>query len=184
MQQIGPRVGMRLIHVTHTERRGSTTYRYYRIQTAWVDRPPERARLGYLRCATCGDMVGFRLHSEAGARARRRWWLAAVLIAATVPAVLSVLTATAVHGDEWISTTALPIGLALAALIVFVAVLHQEDGVTPVRRKSGPHHFKPLNPRGARSKPHATDWPVRAEIVFHDSDPLDYGGSARDPLDP
>ncbi|NEE37160.1 hypothetical protein G3M53_68660 [Streptomyces sp. SID7982] len=34
VQQIGPRVGMRLIHMTHTEHRGSATYHYYRIQTA------------------------------------------------------------------------------------------------------------------------------------------------------
>ncbi|MFB8142373.1 hypothetical protein [Streptomyces parvus] len=93
MQQIGPRVGMRLIHMTHTEHRGSTTYHHYRIQTAWVDRPTEGVRTGSLRCATCGDMVGFRLCSQARAKARRRLWLAIGLIATAALAVTITITA-------------------------------------------------------------------------------------------
>ncbi|WYB30623.1 hypothetical protein V6574_12940 [Streptomyces sp. SM1P] len=93
MQQIGPRVGMRLIHMTHTEHRGSGTYHYYRIQTAWVDRPSAGVRTGSLRCATCGDMVGFRLRSRARAKARQRVWLAIGLIATAALAVLIVITA-------------------------------------------------------------------------------------------
>lgn len=184
MQQIGPRVGIRLIHHTHTEYSGSTTHRYYQVQTAWADRPPERVRIGYLRCATCGDMVGFRLHSEAGAKARQRRWLAIALIAATALTALLVLTAMMIRGDEEASVTILPSSLALVALIASRAFLLQEDGVTPARRKSGPHRFKPLNPYEARSKPPATDSPVCAEIVFYDSDPLDYGDSEGDPLAP
>ncbi|MEV0636959.1 hypothetical protein AB0I77_18765 [Streptomyces sp. NPDC050619] len=173
MQQIGSRVGMRLIHITGTEYRGSTTYRYYQIQTAWVDRPPEGVQIGYLRCATCGDMVGFRLHSEAGAKARQRRWLAIALIAGAVLTVSIALTVMMIRGDESANQTLLPSAFSMVALLWSVILLRQEDGVTPARRESGPHHFKPLNPRAARSKPPATDWPVRAEFIFYDSDPLD-----------
>ncbi|GGK16173.1 hypothetical protein GCM10011583_55070 [Streptomyces camponoticapitis] len=180
MQQIGPRVGMRLIHITHSEHTSSATYHHYRIQTAWVDRPPEGARLGYLRCASCGDMVGFRLQSESRAKARQRWLLATALIAPAVVAMLIVLTVTI--GEEGNR----PLTVLSASLISFVMILSigallGEDGVTLARRNSGVHHFQPLNPRLARSKPHESDWPVRAEIVFPDSDPLDY---ASDPFAP
>jgi hypothetical protein len=176
---------MRLIHITHTEHRGSTTYRYYRIQTAWVDRPPEGVRIGYLRCATCGDMVGFRLHSQARAKTRRRLWLAIALIAAAALTVLIMLTGMMIRSDAGTeSQTLLPSALAAVVLIISVTVLPGEDGVTLARRKSGPHSFRPLNPRAAWSKPPATDWPVRAEIAFYDSDPLDYGDSEGDPLAP
>lgn len=181
MQQIGPRVGMRLIHIIRTERANSATYHHYRIQTAWVDRPPEANRIGYLRCATCGDMVGFRLHSEARAKARQRWLLAVALIAVAVIAVLIVLTVMMISGEGSASLTVLPSGLAVFVPIISVALLLGEDGVTLARRNSGPHHFKPLKSRIAWSKPGATDWPVRAEIVFHDSDPL---GDATDPFAP
>ncbi|WP_282793128.1 hypothetical protein [Streptomyces sp. CC224B] len=183
MQQIGPRVGMRLIHMTRTEHRGSTTYHYYRIQTAWVDRPPEGVRIGYLRCATCGDMVGFRLHSQARAKTRQRLWLAIALIAAAALTVLITLTAMMIRSDAGTeSQTIVPSGLAVLALILSVTMLPSEDGVTLARlRNSGPHTFKPLKPSVAWSKPPATDWPVRAEIVY-DLAPLDYGDSDGHPL--
>ncbi|SBU98188.1 hypothetical protein YW5DRAFT_05787 [Streptomyces sp. Ncost-T6T-1] len=173
MQQIGPRVGMRLIHMTHTEHRGSDTYHHYRIQTAWVDRPPEGVRTGSLRCATCGDMVGFRLRSRARAEARRGLWLAIGLIAAAALAVLIVITARMISsGSGGESRTLVPAALAVVALIPSVILLPGEDGVSLIRlRGSGPHAFKPMKIRAAWSKPAATDRPAPAEIVFHDPDP-------------
>ncbi|PVC93504.1 hypothetical protein [Streptomyces sp. CS014] len=173
MQQIGPRVGMRLIHMTHTEHRGSNIYHYYRIQTAWVDRPPQGIRTGSLRCATCGDMVGFRLRSRARAKARQRLWLALGLIAITTLAVTITITARMISsGSGGESRTLVPAALAVLALIVSVLLFPSEDGVTLARfRGSGPHGFKPMKMRLAWSKPAATDRPVRAEIVFQDSDP-------------
>ncbi|CAM5477012.1 hypothetical protein [Streptomyces griseus] len=173
MQKIGPRVGMRLIHMTHTEHRGSDTYHYYRIQTAWVDRPPEGIRTGHLRCATCGGLVGFRLRSRARARARQRLWLAVGLIAAAALAVLIMITATRISsGSGGESRTLVPAALAVVALILSVILLPSEDGVTLARlRGSGPHGFKPMKMSVAWSKPPATDQPVRAEIVFDDPDP-------------
>ncbi|WP_228182602.1 hypothetical protein [Streptomyces anulatus] len=179
MQRIGSRVGMRLVHMTHTEHRGSATYHYYRIQTAWVDRPPEGVRTGSLRCATCGDMVGFRLHSRARARARRRLWLAAVLISASSLAALIVLTARIISDGGTGTQTLVPTALSVLALLVSVVVLPGVDGVTSARpRNSGPHAFTPLKPRVAWSKPPAADWPVRAEIAFSDAEP------GPGPLDP
>lgn len=173
MQQIGPRVGMRLIHMTHTEHRGSDTYHYYRIQTAWVERPHEGVRTGSLRCATCGDMVGFRLRSRARAKARQRVWLAIGLIATAALAVLIVITARMISsGSGGESRTLVPAALAVAALIAAVILFPSEDGVTLARfRGSGPHGFKPMKMRVAWSKPPATDRPVRAEIVFDAPDP-------------
>ncbi|MFC8623081.1 hypothetical protein [Streptomyces anulatus] len=173
MQRIGPGVGMRLIHMTHTEHRGSATYHYYRIQTAWADRPPEGVRTGYPRCATCGDMVGFRLRSRARAKTRQRLWLAAALVAAAALAVLITLTAMMISSDAGTeSLTLVPTALAVVALILSVVFLPGEDGVTLARpRNSGPHAFKPLKPRIAWSKPPAADWPVRAEIVLSDEEP-------------
>ncbi|MGW6467126.1 hypothetical protein [Streptomyces rubiginosohelvolus] len=173
MQQIGPRVGMRLIHMTHTEHRGSDTYHYYRIQTAWVDRPHEGVRTGSLRCATCGDMVGFRLRSRARAKARRRVWLALGIIAAASLAVLIVITARMISsGSGGESRTLVPAALAVVALIPPVILLPGEDGVSLIRlRGSGPHAFKPMKIRAAWSRPPATDRPVRAEIVFDDPGP-------------
>lgn len=186
MQRIGPRVGMRLIHMTHTEHRGSITYHHYRIQTAWVDRPPEGVRTGYLRCATCGDMVGFRLHSQARAKTRQRLWLATALVAGAALAVLITLTAMMIsRGTGTESRTLVPTALAVVALILAVFFLPGEDGVTLARlRNSGPHAFKPLKPRVAWSRPPATDWPVRAEIAFHDSDSRDLGDAEEDPPAP
>ncbi len=179
---------MRLSHMTHTEHRGSVTYHYYRIQTAWADRPPEGVRTGYLRCATCGDMVGFRLHSRARAKTRQRLWLAATLISATALAALIALTATMISsGSGTESRTPVPTALAVVALILSVVFLPGEDGVTLARlQNSGPHAFTPLKPRVAWSKPPAADWPVRAEIVFSDEDPdpLGLGGADGDPLAP
>ncbi|MFJ6611240.1 hypothetical protein ACIQPT_13245 [Streptomyces sp. NPDC091289] len=174
MQQIGPRVGMRLIHRTHTEHRGSTTYHYYQLQTAWVDRPPEGVRTGYLRCATCGDMVGFRLHSRARAKARQLLWLAIGLIATAALAVTIMVTVKMISSDSGTeSRTLVPATLSVIALILSVALFLSEDGVTLARfRGGGPHGFKPMKMRVAWSKPPATDRPVRAEIVFHDTDPL------------
>ncbi|WP_257136783.1 hypothetical protein [Streptomyces sp. f150] len=164
---------MRLIHMTHTEHRGSDTYHYYRIQTAWVDRPHEGVRTGYLRCATCGDMVGFRLRSRARAKARRGLWLAIGLIAAATLAVLIVITAKMISsgsGNE--SRTLVPAALAVVALIPAVILIPSEDGVSLARlRGSGPHAFKPMKIRVAWSKPPATDQPAPAEIVFHDAAP-------------
>ncbi|MFE0417723.1 hypothetical protein [Streptomyces tendae] len=175
--RVGSRVGIRLIHITHTT--GFTTIAtHYRIQTAWADRPPEGIQIGYLRCATCGDMVGFRLHSEAGTTARKRRWLVFALVAAVVCAAVSVLT---IHYGFWaaehtetayLGMSLLMVGPGLASW-VSIFILLAEDGVTPLRRRNGQHHFKPLSALVAWSNPPRTDWPVNAEIVFHDSDPLD-----------
>ncbi|MFJ4704879.1 hypothetical protein ACIP6I_08480 [Streptomyces anulatus] len=172
MQRIGSRVGMRLVHMTHTEHRGSVTYHYYRIQTAWVDRPAEGVRTGSLRCATCGDMVGFRLQSRARAKTRQRLWLAAALISASSLVALIVLTARIISDGGTGTQTLVPTALSVVALIVSAVVLPGVDGVTSARlRNSGPHAFTPLKPRVAWSKPPAADGPVRAEIAFSDPDP-------------
>lgn len=124
MQQVGPRVGMRLIHMTHTKHRGSDTYHYCRLRTAWVDRPPEGVRTGSLRCATCGDMVGFRARSRARAKARRLLWRALGLIATASLAVTIMITArmiSSVSGGE--SRTLVPAALAVVALIASAVLL-------------------------------------------------------------
>ncbi|MGW6716943.1 hypothetical protein ACWF9X_30200 [Streptomyces globisporus] len=70
----------------------------------------------------------------------------------------------------------------MVALIASAILLPGEDGVSLARlRSSGPHSFKPMEIRAAWSNPAATDRPVRAEIAFHDADPLGGGDAERDP---
>lgn len=177
--RVEPRVGMRLSHITHvTHTPGSRLFiTHYRLQTAWANRPPEGIQTGYLRCATCRNMVGFRLHSEASTTARKRRWLVSALIAALLCAGVSIAT---IRYDLW---GALHSGFAIMGMLALMAALGlaswgclfmllAEDGVTPLRQ-SGQHRFKPPRALAAWSKPPQTDWPVSAEIIFHDSDPLD-----------
>lgn len=170
--RIGSRVGMQLIHVTSWG--GSRTT--YLIQTAWVDRPPAGIRHGRLRCAACGAMVRFRLYGETGARMRRRRWLLITLVAA---AALAIIAAMLIRGDsDFIERIAPALGavaaVAFGTLMVSGHLLRIEDGVRGARWRdggdNGPHLFKRLNPIGAWLKPGAVDSPVRAEIVFDDSD--------------
>lgn len=167
--QVGPRVAIRLSHIV---REGSRTI-YYRLQIAWVDRPPVGSRTGRLKCVTCGEMVAFRVHSEANTKKRKRKMLAVLLLSLTVFG--GAIAAIAVGGDDLRESTLawLGGGLACGSISAGMAALlfFSEDGVTwtHYRQQVGPHRLKPVSLLGAAiTKPPVADSPSKAEIAFDD----------------
>lgn len=166
--KVGPRVGIRLSHIT--EVRARTTY--YRLQTAWVDRPPAGSRTGRLRCATCGEMVPFRVRSEAITKARKRNILAVLLPALAVFG--GAIAAVAVGGGNlgYSVLAWLGVGIACGSVVSITSalILFREDGVTAthIRQPMGPHRLKPVNSIEAMGKPPTADSLSRAEITFDD----------------
>lgn len=171
--RIEPRVGMRLTchirrdyHVTAVVHTSWTDY--YGVQTAWVDRPAEGIRSGQLRCVTCGQLVGFRIYSETGARARKRRWLAAALIAA-VSVPLVIWAASQYQGAAVVSwlgglVPGLGIGALASMSILSFCMLPTEDGVVRANWSlSFKYWFKPP---GLWSRPAPNDQPSSPEITF------------------
>jgi hypothetical protein len=145
-------VGVRLFHTTSVDNRTTSTTYNYRIQLTLLDRPETGVRTGWLRCETCGNLVGLRIDSAERTRARKRRELLVVVLsliagAWLVGAVRSLPSEGASDAQIWV--------LVLLFLVVLVALvgsgylLLTEQGVWIAKGKAnGPHRTQPYGLEG------------------------------------
>jgi hypothetical protein len=145
-------VGVRLFHTTRVDSRMTSTTVHYRVQLTLLDRPETGIRTGWLRCATCGNLVGLGIQSAERTRARKRRELLVL--------VLCVIAGAGLVGyvgslpDEGASGGLIAV-LAILGVVLFFALvvsgylLLAEQGVGITKgRANGPHRTQPYGAEG------------------------------------
>ena len=146
-------VGVRLFHTTRVDSRMTSTTFHYRVQLTLVDRPETGVRTGWLRCATCGNLVGLCIQSAERTRARKRREL--VVLVLSLIAGAGLVDYVRSLPDEGVPDGLTAVLAILGVVLFFVLVvsgylLLAEQGVGITKgRANGPHRTQPYGAEGA-----------------------------------
>jgi hypothetical protein len=145
-------VGVRLFHTTRVDSRMTSTTFHYRIQVTLVDRPETGVRTGWLRCTTCGNLVGLCIQSAERTRARKRRDLVVLVLSLVAGAglVAYVLSLPDEGVPDGLTTVLAILGVVLFIVLVVAGhLLLTEQGVGIARKRAnGPHRTQPYGAEG------------------------------------